>query len=70
MAAAAAALSPREAEVLALLGARMRNAEIATALFLSERTVEHHVASLLRKLGTRSRGEAIRQARALGLVAS
>ena len=68
--AAAAALSPREAEVLALLGARMRNAEIATALFLSERTVEHHVASLLRKLGTRSRGEAIRQARALGLVAS
>lgn len=59
-------LSPREADVLALLGDGLRNAEIAGKLFLSERTVEHHVAAILRKLGVRSRVEAGRLARASG----
>ncbi|MEO3770496.1 LuxR C-terminal-related transcriptional regulator [Micromonospora sp. B9E7] len=43
-------VSPREAEVLALLGAHLTNAEIGARLFISVRTVETHVSSLLRKL--------------------
>jgi DNA-binding CsgD family transcriptional regulator len=48
-------LSRREAEVLALLGENLRNAEIADRLVLSVRTVESHVSSLLRKLGAADR---------------
>ncbi|MFI7618551.1 ATP-binding protein [Nonomuraea terrae] len=43
-------ISPREAEVLELLGAHLSNAEIAARLCISVRTVESHVSSLLRKL--------------------
>ncbi|MFL1380894.1 ATP-binding protein [Nocardiopsis protaetiae] len=43
-------ISAREAEVLALLGEHLSNAEIAARLFISVRTVESHVSSLLRKL--------------------
>ncbi|WP_223166534.1 ATP-binding protein [Nonomuraea sp. SYSU D8015] len=43
-------ISPREAEVLELVGARLSNAEIAARLCISVRTVESHVSSLLRKL--------------------
>ncbi|WP_437090525.1 ATP-binding protein [Streptomyces sp. enrichment culture] len=43
-------ISAREAEVLALLGEYLSNAEIAARLFISVRTVESHVSSLLRKL--------------------
>ncbi|MFI5527112.1 ATP-binding protein [Kitasatospora sp. NPDC051853] len=45
-------LSPREREVAALLGRGATTQEIADALVLSPRTVEHHVASVLKKLGT------------------
>jgi DNA-binding CsgD family transcriptional regulator len=48
-------LSPREAEVAHLAGMGRKNREIAEALFLSPRTVEAHVASVLRKLGVDSR---------------
>ncbi|WIM99801.1 LuxR C-terminal-related transcriptional regulator [Actinoplanes oblitus] len=43
-------ISPREAEILARLGEHRSNAEIAAELFISVRTVETHVSSLLRKL--------------------
>ncbi|SNR49983.1 Predicted ATPase [Haloechinothrix alba] len=43
-------ISAREAEVLALLGDHLTNSEIASRLFISVRTAESHVASLLRKL--------------------
>lgn len=50
-----AAVSAREAEVLDALGENRTNAEIAAALFISVRTVESHVSSLLRKLDVSDR---------------
>lgn len=51
-------LTPREREVLALVAAGRRNAEIAATLHLSEKTVGHHVSACLHKLGVRTRTEA------------
>lgn len=64
----AAALTARQVDVLALLGEGLRNAEIAEKLFLSPRTVDHHVSSILRKLGVRTRGEAVAAGSRLGLL--
>ena len=56
--------------MLVLVADGLRNADIAARLFLSSKTVDHHVSAILRKLGVRSRGEAGAAARRLGLVGS
>ncbi|MFB8202109.1 ATP-binding protein [Kitasatospora purpeofusca] len=55
-------ISPREADVLALLGEHLSNAEIAARLFISVRTVESHTSSLLRKLALPDRRALSRRA--------
>ncbi len=61
-------LTPRELEVLTLLARGLKNAEIASELFISERTVKFHVSSILAKLGAETRTEAVRIAARRGLV--
>ena len=61
-------LSRREREILPLLAAGASNRAIAEALFISERTVDSHVARLFAKLDVHSRVEAITVAVALGLL--
>jgi DNA-binding NarL/FixJ family response regulator len=55
-------VTPREADVLALVVEGLPNREIAARLYLSVRTVEKHVESLLRKTGTRTRTQLARVA--------
>jgi DNA-binding NarL/FixJ family response regulator len=61
-------LTPRELEVLTLLARGLKNAEIASELFISERTVKFHVSSILAKLDAETRTEAVRIAARRGLV--
>jgi DNA-binding NarL/FixJ family response regulator len=55
--------------VLNLMCENLRNAEIADRLHRSVRTVDHHVASVLAKLGVQTRLEAVRRAEREGWVA-
>jgi DNA-binding CsgD family transcriptional regulator len=61
-------LTAREAEILGLIATGDTNSDIAARLYLSPKTVEHHVSSILSKLRARSRREAVQRARALGVV--
>jgi DNA-binding CsgD family transcriptional regulator/tetratricopeptide (TPR) repeat protein len=60
-------LTPREAEVLALVAAGRSNRQIAQALFISPKTVGVHVSNILAKLGVAGRVEAAAVAHRLGL---
>ena len=61
-------LTPREEEVVKLIAEAHTNAEIASLLHLSEKTVESHRANVLRKLGMRDRVQLVRYAIRRGLV--
>jgi non-specific serine/threonine protein kinase len=63
-----AGLTPREFEVLRLLARGMTDREIADALFISHRTVNAHVASILAKLSVSSRRDAASVSRDLGIL--
>lgn len=64
-----ARLTRRQGEILGLLAEGRTNAEIADRLFLSPRTVAHHVSAILAKLGVASRAEAVREAARRGVGA-
>lgn len=63
-----AGLTPRERDVMALLGAGLSNAEIGRRLFLVEGTVKAHVSALMTRLGVRNRVQAAVVAHEAGLV--
>ncbi|MEO8283050.1 MAG: response regulator transcription factor [Pseudarthrobacter sp.] len=65
---AMAALAAREKDVLGELGAGRNNAEIESALYLSQETVKTHVASLLAKLRVRDRTQAVILAYETGFI--
>lgn len=54
-----AGLTPRQREVLSLMGEGLTNAEIADRLYLTKKTVEHHVSAILNKVGADTRAKAI-----------
>lgn len=62
------ALSQRELQVLQNLAGMLSTEEIAETMYVSVNTVKTHVRSILRKLSASRRNEAVRRARALGLV--
>jgi DNA-binding CsgD family transcriptional regulator len=68
--AAPAGLTAREQQVLALLAEGLADREISRRLFISERTVHHHVPAVLAKIGVSSRTAAAREAARLGIGAS
>ena len=63
-----AGLTARQVEVLRLLDDGLTNAELADRLFLSVKTVDHHVSAILAKLEVNKRRDAVRRARELGIL--
>ena len=56
-------LTERESQILAMVAEGLTNGEIAERLFLSTKTVDHHVSAILAKLGVKTRGQAAAQVR-------
>jgi DNA-binding CsgD family transcriptional regulator len=63
-----ALLTARELDVLKLLQEGLQNKEIAAKLFISAKTVDHHISSILFKLDSNSRVKAVQQATKLGIL--
>ena len=64
-----AGLTTRQVEVLRLLQDGLTNAELAERLYLSVKTVDHHVSAILTKLNVTKRRDAVRRAREVGILA-
>jgi DNA-binding CsgD family transcriptional regulator/tetratricopeptide (TPR) repeat protein len=63
-----AGLTNRQMEVLGLMADGLSNTEIATRLFISPKTVDHHVSAILAKLDAHTRAEAVSVALQSGLI--
>jgi DNA-binding CsgD family transcriptional regulator len=63
-----AQLTNRELDVLELLKEGIQNKEIAGSLFISSKTVDHHISNILFKLDVKSRSKAVREAMHLGII--
>jgi DNA-binding NarL/FixJ family response regulator len=63
-----AGLTTRQTDVLRLIGDGLTNAELAERLYLSVKTVEHHISAILAKLQATNRRDALRHARDLGIL--
>jgi DNA-binding CsgD family transcriptional regulator/tetratricopeptide (TPR) repeat protein len=61
-------LTSREVEVLQLVAGGLSNLEVAQRLYISERTVGHHMSAALRKLGQSTRARAVAEALRMGIV--
>jgi DNA-binding NarL/FixJ family response regulator len=61
-------LTPREVAVLHRLASGMRNSEIASDLYIAERTVKYHITSMFHKLRARNRTQAVKIALQHGLI--
>jgi DNA-binding NarL/FixJ family response regulator len=63
-----ALLTDRELGILELLKEGLQNKEIGSRLFISAKTVDHHISSVLFKLEVNSRVKAVQEARRLGIL--
>jgi DNA-binding NarL/FixJ family response regulator len=63
-----AGLTKRQMEVLGLLATGLQNKEIADQLFLSAKTIDHHISDILSKLDVNTRSKAVARAMELGLL--
>jgi DNA-binding CsgD family transcriptional regulator len=61
-------LTDRELDVLRLLQEGLHNKEIAARLFISAKTVDHHISAILYKLEVNSRTKAVHEAEKLGII--
>jgi len=61
-------ITPRELEILGLIGQGLSNREIAERLFVSENTVKTHCSRAFDKLGARRRTQAVQMGKQMGLL--